>query len=178
MIPITHSRLRRVPVSAMGSVTVWTLAVMLLTSVGCAGLTQPWLAPEVMLTSLKPQQITLKEQSFLVGLRIRKPNDRMLPIKAMTYTLSLEGTEIAAGGGKLDRQIPAFGEEQVEVSVTGSASTLAGMLPTLLLKSEPLQYRIAGTVTVAGVVPIPYRYSGEIDPKTLLQTAALLRRPI
>jgi hypothetical protein len=94
-------------------------------SLGCAGPTQTWLAPDVALTSLKPQKLGLEEQSFLIGLRIKNPNDRMQPIKAMTYALSLEGTEIAAGGGRLDRQIPAFGEQEVEVSVTGSAGTLA-----------------------------------------------------
>lgn len=102
----------------------------------------------------------------------------LLPIKAMTYRLSLERTEIAVGGGKLERQIPAFGEEAVEVSVTGSAATLAGMLPGLMLKSQPLRYRVAGTVTVAGVLPIPYRYTGEIDPQTLLLMAGRARRSL
>jgi LEA14-like dessication related protein len=151
---------------------------LLIAATGCAGVTRPWLAPEVALVSLKPQQVTLQEQSFLVGLRIKNPNDRMLPIKAMTYRLSLEGTEIAGGGGKLERQIPAFGEEAVEVSVTGSAATLAGMLPGLMLKSQPLRYRVAGTVTVAGVLPIPYRYTGEIDPQTLLLMAGRARRSL
>ncbi|WP_200386676.1 LEA type 2 family protein [Thiocapsa imhoffii] len=167
---------RSIGLSRPRSLTRCLLAVTLLTLLGCAGLTQPWLEPEVSLTSLRPRQITLEEQSFLIGLRIRNPNDRTLPIKAMTYALSLEGTQIAAGGGTLDRQIPAFGEEEVEVSVTGSASTLAALLPRLLLQAQPAQYRIAGTVTVAGVVPIPYHYSGEIDPDTLLRAASPLLR--
>jgi len=144
---------------------------MLFLAVGCAGLTSPWTEPEVMVTSIKPQRIGLDEQSLLVGLRIRNPNDRMLPIKAMTYRLSLEGEEIASGGGALERQIPAFGEETAEVSLTSDAGLLLRKLPALAFQTEPWQYRIAGTVTVAGIVPIPYRHSGEIDPKQIARAA-------
>jgi len=146
------------------------LALALLTLLaGCAGLTEPWIAPEVRVTSIRPERITLDEQSLLLGLRIRNPNDRMLPIKAMSYRLSLEGEEIASGSGKLERQIPAFGEEQAVVSVTGSGLDLAARLPMLMLRSRPLQYQIKGTVNIAGVLPIPYRYSGELDPGMLLR---------
>jgi LEA14-like dessication related protein len=138
---------------------------------GCASLTQSWKAPEVQLTSLKPEKVTLSEQQLRVGLDITNPNDRTLPIKAMTYTLSLEGTQVAEGGGKLERQIPPLGTEPVEVMVLADAGAALGLLPTLAMKRDPIGYRISGTVTVAGVVPIPYRYSGEVDPQDLLRTA-------
>jgi len=113
----------------------------------------------------------MEGQSELLGLRIRNPNDRMLPIKAMTYRLSLEGDEVARGGGALDRQIPAFGEETVEVSLDGDAGLLLRKRPALALQKPPWDYRIAGTATVAGFVPIPYRHSGEIDPKQIVRAA-------
>lgn len=148
-------------------------ACLLLTLTGCASLTQPWIAPEVMVTSLQPRQLGLDQQTFLIGLRIHNPNDRLLPIKAMSYRLSLEGEEIAAGGGKLERQIPAFGEASAEVSVTGNAARLISRIPLLMRQSRPLDYEVAGTVTVAGVLPLPYRYSGQLDPKLLLRGAPL-----
>ena len=167
-----HSTHRRHPPAA--PTTAFLVSVcLLLTLAGCAGLTKPWTAPDVMVTSLKPQQVGLDQQTFLVGLRIHNPNDRMLPIKAMSYRLSLEGDEIASGSGKLERQIPAFGEESAEVSVSGSAAQLVTRLPILMLQSRPLDYQIAGTVTVAGVIPIPSRYSGELDPKMLLRGAPM-----
>lgn len=161
-----RNRARRLAASSLACLVT---ASLLLTLTSCASLTKPWTAPEVMVTSLKPQKVGVDQQTFLVGLRIRNPNDRMLPIKAMSYRLSLEGDEIAAGSGKLERQIPAFGEESAEVSVTGNAGQLMTRLPMLMLQSRPLNYKIAGTVTVGGVLPIPYRYSGELDPKTLLR---------
>jgi LEA14-like dessication related protein len=147
------------------------VAALLLTA--CASLTQSWQAPEVQLTSIKPERIGLDQQTLRVGLNLKNPNDRMLPIKAMTYKLSLEGTQIAEGGGALDKQIPAFGEAPVEVEVVADAGAALGLLPTLALRREPIGYRIAGTVTVAGVVPIPYRYSGEVAPDQLLRAAGL-----
>jgi LEA14-like dessication related protein len=146
-------------------------AVVLLLS-ACASLTQDWKSPEVQLRSVTPERIGLAGQTLRVGLDIHNPNDRTLPIKAMTYKLSLEGTQVAEGGGKLERQIPAGGTESVEVSVVSNAAAALGLLPTLALKSEPIGYRISGTVTVAGVLPIPYRYSGKVDPQDLMRAAS------
>jgi LEA14-like dessication related protein len=148
-------------------------SALMLSAGGCAGLTDPWQSPEVRVTSVVPQEIAADRQTFLVGLNIRNPNDRMLPIKAMTYRLSLEGDEIAAGGGRLERQIPAFGEESVEVSVTGNTGSLIQKLPALAFQNRPWSYKIAGTATVAGVLPVPYSYAGEIDPRTLLRAASM-----
>jgi LEA14-like dessication related protein len=149
-------QMRRSPLSGV------LIATLVLS--GCAGLTDPWQAPEVVVTSIVPQQIGLERKTLSIGLRLRNPNDRTLPIKAMSYQLSLQGVELAAGGGKLERQIPAFGEAEAEVSLDANAAALARMLPSLALSDGPWSYRIAGTATVAGVIPIPYRYTGTIDP--------------
>jgi LEA14-like dessication related protein len=162
-------RFSRTPWASVATQVCIILATLLIT--GCASLTQGWQAPEVQLTSLRPEKISLDEQQLRVGLDITNPNDRTLPIKAMTYQLSLEGTQVAEGGGKLDRQIPALGTESVEVSVLADAGAALGMLPMLALRRDPIEYRLSGTVTVAGVVPIPYRYSGELDPAELLRAA-------
>lgn len=157
------------PLRSTGTIVAALLCALLLTA--CASLTRDWQPPEVQLTSIAPERIALDQQTLRVGLSLRNPNDRMLPIKAMTYRLSLEDTQIAEGGGALDKQIPAFGEAPVEVTVVADAAKALGLLPTLALRREPIGYRIAGTVTVAGVVPIPYRWSGEIEPEKLLRSA-------
>jgi hypothetical protein len=139
---------------------------------GCGGLTQPWIAPEVALTGLRVKEAGLDRQTLTLTLVVRNPNDRTLPIKAMTYRLKLEGQEIAQGGGALDRQIPAFGESMVDVDVTGSLFGLVGRLPALALKNAPLDWQISGTATLAGgLITLPYRYSGQIDAQKLLAEA-------
>lgn len=149
------------------------IACAILALAGCATLTKPWNTPEVSLAGLRATELGLARQSFIVRLRVRNPNDRTLPIKAMTYRLFLEDNELANGAGELDRQIPAFGEETVEVEVNGNLLALVPQLPILAMKQGDLAWKISGTLTVAGgLITLPYRYSGEIDPKALLSQAS------
>ncbi len=62
---------------------------------GCASLTQPWQAPEVALVGIRVKEITLARQTFVVTLAVRNPNDRPLPIKAMSYRIQIVGSEVA-----------------------------------------------------------------------------------
>jgi LEA14-like dessication related protein len=136
---------------------------------GCASLTKPWSAPEVAFAGLQPKEIGLNRQSFVVSLLVKNPNDRALPIKAMTYRLYLEGTEIVDGASELDRQIAAFSEETVDVEVNTSLLGLAPRLPLLAMTRDSLNWKIDGTVTIAGgLVTLPYRYSGSVEPGALL----------
>jgi LEA14-like dessication related protein len=172
---IRNLRLPRMPDCTIRCTILYTILCAILCPMlllaGCASLTRDWLPPEVQVTSVTPERIGLDRQTLRVGLLLENPNDRMLPIKAMTYKLSLAGTQVAEGGGALDKQLPAFGKAPVEVTVVADAASMLGLLPTLALRREPIGYRIAGTVTVAGVVPIPYRHAGELDPQMLLRAA-------
>ncbi|MBK1641506.1 Water stress and hypersensitive response domain-containing protein [Chromatium okenii] len=135
---------------------------------GCASLLKPWQTPEVALLQLQPKALGLTRQVLIATLAVRNPNDRTLPIKAMTYHIGLEGQDVAEGGGALAQQIPPFGEATVEVEVNGSVLTLLRQLPALALKQQPLAWSIAGTVTIAdGMLTLPYRYAGKIDARQL-----------
>lgn len=139
---------------------------------GCTSLTKPWKAPEVALSGLKVKELGLNRQTFIVTLAVKNPNDRTLPIKAMTYRLTLEGNELAEGASTLDRQIPAFGEALVDAEVAGSLLGLLPQLPVLALKDRPLDWTVSGTATIAdGLLTLPYRYSGQVDPTEVLARA-------
>jgi len=69
------------------------------------------------MAGFRPGEFTPNRQTFIVSLKVKNPTDRTLPINGATYALELEGHEIANGSGDLDRQIPAFGEEVVDVEV-------------------------------------------------------------
>lgn len=136
---------------------------------GCASLTKPWIAPEVALTGLKIKELTLLRQVFIVNLTVRNPNDRTLPIKGLTYRITLEGNELAQGSSQLDRQIPPLGTALADVEVVGSLLGITRQLPALALKDRPLDWTVSGTASLAnGLLPLPYRWSGQIDPKALL----------
>jgi hypothetical protein len=136
---------------------------------GCASLTKPWQAPEVALAGLRVKEVTLARQTFVVTLAVKNPNDRSLPIKAMTYQIQIEGNEVVQGTSTLDRQIPAFGDALVDVEVAGSLLGLIEQLPSLALADVPRDWTVSGTVTIAdGLLTLPYRYSGQVDVKKLL----------
>jgi LEA14-like dessication related protein len=140
---------------------------------GCASLSEPWQAPEVAFAGLRITEFTLARQTFVVSLAVRNPNDRALPIKAMTYRLQVEGGEVAAGASTLDRQIPAFGDALVDLEVAGSLLDLVQQVPALALKDEPVHWTISGTATIAdGFLTLPYSYSGQVNARTLLSRGA------
>jgi LEA14-like dessication related protein len=131
--------------------------------------------PDVKLTSVRPDQLTAGEQRLRVGLRVVNPNPIPLPVFSMTYRLWLEELPIAAGDGNLRRRVPARGEADMEVMVTGDARQLARTLPRLALRPRPWRYRLEGTVAVLPRLRVGYRHVGDIDLKGLLRLAASLR---
>jgi len=146
--------------------------VALLLLAGCATLSKPWATPEIRPMGLRPTELRADRQSFLLNLLVKNPNDRTLPIKALTYHLSLDGTEIASGASALERQIPAFGEETVDLEVNGNLISLVSRIPSLALGGSDLEWKITGTVTVAdGLLTLPYRYSGTVSPQMLMSAA-------
>lgn len=153
----------------------WHLALVLAAAAllaGCASLTRSWQAPEVALAGLRPKSLTLDRQVFIATLKVGNPNDRTLPIKAMTYTLSLAGGQVAEGGGALAREIPAHGEALVEVEVAASLLDLLARLPALAQEDRPIDWTLSGTATIAdGFLTLPYRYSGQISQSELLALA-------
>lgn len=177
-MPAARSRRRQpwVPHLVLWLLFLWLLGAAL---VGCASLTKPWQAPEVALAGLRVKDLGLAQQTLILTLAVKNPNDRTLPIKGLTYRLKLEGNEIAQGASALDRQIPAFGEALADVEVTGSLLALVQQLPALALKDRPLDWTLSGTATIAdGLLTLPYRYSGQVDPRELLARGeAALRIP-
>jgi LEA14-like dessication related protein len=131
--------------------------------------------PDVKLTSVRPDQVTAGEQRLRVGLRVQNPNPVPLPMLAMTYRLWLEEQAIASGDGDLRRRVPARGEADMEVMVSGNARHLARTLPKLALTPQPWRYRLEGTIMVLPRLRVGYRHRGEIDLKGMLRLAASLR---
>lgn len=164
---LTRSRSALAPRLAQRALAL-TVALLL---AGCASLTRHWIAPEVAVRSIAPERLDAERQSLLVGLRITNPNDRTLPIKAMTYRLALEDRPVASGGGALERQLAAGQSADVVVTLNTDLVAVLPLLPTLALVNRPLRYRIDGTAKVAGVLPLPFRHEGEIDAAAALRRA-------
>jgi LEA14-like dessication related protein len=157
---------------------VWAVLLAMVALVGCASLTAGWQAPEVALVGLRIDKLAVEHQAFVATLKLRNPNDRTLPIKAMTYRLQIDGHDLAEGAGALERQIPAFGESLAEVEVVGNLAESLQLLPVLAIKQTPLEWTVSGTATIAdGLLTLPYRYSGQVDPEALMSQALAVPGP-
>ncbi len=132
-------------------------------------------APDVKLTSVRPERLTAGEQTLRVGLRVQNPNPIPLPVLAMTYRLWLEERPIATGEAKLHRRVPARGSTDMQVMVNADARHLALTLPRLALTPQPWRYRLEGKVEVLPSLRLGYRHRGKIDLKGLVRLAASLR---
>ncbi len=133
--------------------------------VGCSHLTKSWVTPGVTLISIRPVQMSVDQQTVIVSLNVNNPNDRALPIRGATYKLEVEGIEVGSGASSLDKQIPAFDEGVVDVSVNTNLAGLIASLPPSKFSGEKWSYEVSGVLDLAvGYIPaVPYRYSGEVE---------------
>jgi LEA14-like dessication related protein len=125
-------------------------AVLLCVLVGaCASLGGYREKPRISLISIRPLDMTLLEQRYLLALRILNPNDVEIPVSGLSYSVEINNREFAYGVSRQAVTIPALGEAVVEVEVV---SGLLGMLRQLQAlndgKQHSLDYRISGGLSL------------------------------
>ncbi|MBL7250425.1 LEA type 2 family protein [Alloalcanivorax sp. C16-2] len=120
-------------------------------------------APEVNLSSLRLEQVSVFEQQWQVVLRARNPNDRDLTLKSLDYELFVNGEKLARGltGDKVT--LPAMGDALVSTRITTSLMQTLSKLKALQQDpGAPLDYRIKGTARVQGLaLPLSFDQRGE-----------------
>ncbi|GAA5133546.1 LEA type 2 family protein [Alloalcanivorax gelatiniphagus] len=127
-------------------------------------------APEVNLSSLRLEQVSVFEQQWQVVLRARNPNDRELTLKSLDYELFVNGEKLARGLTGDDVTLPAMGDALVTTRITTSLMQTLGKLKGLQQDpGAPLDYRIKGTARVKGLaLPLSFDQRGEFRlPDTL-----------
>ena len=139
---------------------LFTALVFLLMS-GCVGLGGIDTPPLVNLVDLRPGEMTLFEQRYLVKLRIRNPNDAPLEVRGMNYTIDINDQKFADGVSDKNFTVPPYGESVVEVKLTSSLLRLFEQLRKLDQRGKlVLDYRLSGGMSVAGL-PTRYRFTHE-----------------
>ncbi len=118
----------------------------------CAHLGARLEPPKVRVDSIRVLEARGLSQRFLVGLRVINPNDRVLPIRGLSYSLALNGYDLLDGvTGKVPTLEP-FSETLVEVE---AATDLVGALRFLnnLVQQEATEnitYALTADVSVQG----------------------------
>lgn len=135
--------LKRLPVYPLVLLT----ALLCLLS-GCSLLQPRFEKPTVQLTSIRMAPAQGMEQRFTVGLRVVNPNASALPLRGISYTLNLQGFDLANGVASQIAPIPAYGETTIYVDVVVSLLSSLRLVQSLL--SQPLH-------------EVNYRFNAKLD---------------
>jgi LEA14-like dessication related protein len=94
------------------------------------------------------QKGQLWQQKLKVRMHVENPNDRVLPIKGITYTLDVNGQEFAHGESAASFVVPALGEAEFDMNTTAN---MAGTLISLLSHGadSTVEYRLTGKISLS-----------------------------
>lgn len=107
----------------------------------------------------------LLQQQLKLRMRVQNPNDRELPVAAITYQLAVGGEAFAHGESERDFIVPALGTAEFDVNVTANAATALLKILGSARKLETVDYRLTGKVALSSGMlrSIPFDEKGIIN---------------
>ncbi len=130
--------------------------------------------PHISVQNLRIGKSTLKEQKFLVTLRIDNPNAQAIKANAVDLALAINGKGIAHGTTTSPIDIKAHDTSPLEMAVVANTFELLeqGMVLSSMGTQE-IPYQITGHVSLmSGLlqwIKLPITYSGSINAAELLK---------
>ena len=145
----------------------WKIVIMLIAGValaGCAGLPVAVEPPMVTISDFGVGSASLFEQQFNLKLRIQNPNPDELRIDGVAFDLEINDQMFAKGVGNQAVTVPRFGSGFMPVEAVSSLGGLLRQFGVLVQGGKPgFNYRIKGSLSVAGGTRIPFDRRGEFD---------------
>jgi LEA14-like dessication related protein len=129
---------------------------------GCA-LAPKFTTPTLTIVGVKLEASDLLAQRLKVRVHVQNPNDRTLPIRAIGYTLEVDGQPFATGDSTGSFVVPALGEAEFDMNVT---TNMAGTLVRLLARPSDARasvpYRLTGKISLSQgwLQSIPFEQAG------------------
>jgi LEA14-like dessication related protein len=132
--------------------------------VACSAFVPKLQSPQLSIVNVETLKSNIWQQRLRVHIRVENPNDRALPVAALTYSIEVAGQELAHGAANDSFVVPALGEAEFATDVSAN---VAGALLTLLSRghdaaADAIDYRIVGKVSLAAglVRSIPFEHEG------------------
>ena len=142
-----------------------TICVAVLGLSGCSLFVPKLEAPHLSVVSVEFQKGALWQQKLRVRMHVDNPNDRVLPIKGITYTLDVNGQELAHGESAAAFIVPALGEAEFDMNMTAN---MAGTIISLLSHGTDsnVEYHLTGRISLSqGLLrSIPFDQHGTFSP--------------
>ncbi len=115
---------------------------------GCSLFVPKVQAPHLTVVGIELQKGSLWQQKLKVRMHVDNPNDRVLPIKGITYTLDVNGQEFAHGESAASFVVPPLGEAEFDMNMTAN---MAGTIISLLSHGSDasVDYHLAGRISLS-----------------------------
>lgn len=142
----------------------WSGLLLVAGLVACSGLISKPEPPRVTLVGLKLISVELLEQRYRISLRVKNPNAVALPVRGIDFQLDINGQAFADGVSSQSVDVPAYGEEVVDLEVSSNLLQVFRQLQSLReSQASSLEYRISGSMaTGIGGQSLPFDYAGEL----------------
>ena len=133
------------------------------------------LPPEVSVDRIRLGKLTLRDQEVNLRLKVENPNSFDLPLQWLSFSVNVEGDEIAKGKSDQAVTVPASGEALLDISVSSSRlfKFVFGYLQQLTQGKTATGYSVTGVLKLANWPRrIPFDIDGvleapdELVPKT------------
>jgi len=138
--------------------------LVLLALAACAGLPRGMEPLSVTLADVRPSQMGLLEQEFLMKIRVQNPNSVDVPLQGVAFAVELNGKDFAKGVSRQDGVVPAFGDVVLDVK---AISTLGSLLEQMgAMRDGPparIDYRLQGRLTPVSGAALPFDSAGSVD---------------
>jgi LEA14-like dessication related protein len=141
-----------------------SVAGLVLAAVAACGVLAPkFEKPELHVVDVQVLKSDLFQQQLRVRMRVQNPNNRILPVRSITYEMEVAGDAFAHGESERSFDVPAQGSAEFDVSVSANA---AGTVLRLLAggkKLDVVDYRLVGKISLASgaLRTIPFDQKGE-----------------
>lgn len=132
---------------------------------GCAAFGAGLEPPKIKVTSVSLLPAEGLSQRFRVGLLIMNPNSRPIAVRGMSYSLALNGIELADGVSATIGTLPAYTETPVELDASTNLIAALRFVNRFVTADDikPIDYNFKATIDLEGFVRrLVMEESGEI----------------
>lgn len=144
---------------------VMRAAAAVLFAMLCACSSMQLKKPHLEVVNVQMVRGDLLQQEMRVRMRVDNPNDRELPVKAITYQLELAGEQFAQGESESSFTVPALGSTEFDVSMKANAANALLRLLSGGRKLDSVDYRLVGKVSLSSGMmrTIPFDQKGNFN---------------
>ncbi len=149
--------------SGMSNIRNIAILVAVFSLSGCADTGSFVQTPSVNLTSVELDKVSFKGQTFLLEFGVENPNAFPLPVKMISYKVTLEGRKFAGGEARCDIMIPARGDGTFVMSVELDLLQTRDDLVSIVSDgaSGDIDYQLDGSLTLDIPLTRPVDFSSK-----------------